>query len=232
MPSGICAAAKEKKKALDSSPISAADSVEFARQIGRDDADRVPQELADDIDAAERGDQNDGRTQRYRRPRCGPAWHRHGPGFLTVANGTACSRAHACAPPRARRATAAPQVAQSCESSIGDRAGQSGRRTMTAIDFAAFVDELATVSGETIRAVFPHHSRRRRQGPAGRFDPVTAADRAAEDAMRTLIQKNFPRTASSARNSAASAPTRNMSGCSTRSTAPSPSSPACRPGAR
>ena len=63
---------------------------------------------------------------------------------------------------------------------------------MTAIDFAAFVDELATVSGETIRPFFRTNLGVDDKGPAGRFDPVTAADRAAEDAMRTLIKKNFP----------------------------------------
>jgi myo-inositol-1(or 4)-monophosphatase len=63
---------------------------------------------------------------------------------------------------------------------------------MTAIDFAAFVDELATVSGETIRPFFRTNLGVDDKGPADSFDPVTAADRAAEDAMRTLIKKNFP----------------------------------------
>jgi len=63
---------------------------------------------------------------------------------------------------------------------------------MTAIDFAAFVDELANVSGETIRPFFRTALGIEDKGPAGRFDPVTAADRAAEDAMRTLIKKHFP----------------------------------------
>jgi myo-inositol-1(or 4)-monophosphatase len=63
---------------------------------------------------------------------------------------------------------------------------------MTAIDFAAFVDELATASGETIRPFFRTTLGVDDKGPAGRFDPVTAADRAAEDAMRALIRKNFP----------------------------------------
>src|SRR5437762_14354160 len=65
-------------------------------------------------------------------------------------------------------------------------------RAMTAIDFAAFVDELATVSGETIRPFFRTALGVDNKGAAGHFDPVTAADRAAEDAMRTLIRKNFP----------------------------------------
>src|SRR5882757_764508 len=63
---------------------------------------------------------------------------------------------------------------------------------MTAIDFAAFVDELATVSGETIRPFFRTTLGVDNKGSAGRFDPVTAADRAAEQAMRTLIKRNFP----------------------------------------
>ena len=63
---------------------------------------------------------------------------------------------------------------------------------MTAIDFAAFVDELATVSGETIRPFFRSTLGVDDKGPTGNFDPVTAADRAAEDAMRTLIKRNFP----------------------------------------
>ena len=66
------------------------------------------------------------------------------------------------------------------------------RHLMTAIDFAAFVDELATVSGETIRPFFRTRARRREQEPSGGFDPVTAADRAAETAMRTLIKRTFP----------------------------------------
>ena len=63
---------------------------------------------------------------------------------------------------------------------------------MTAIDFAAFVDELANVSGETIRPFFRTELGIENKSPAGGFDPVTAADRAAEVAMRTLIKKTFP----------------------------------------
>ena len=62
---------------------------------------------------------------------------------------------------------------------------------MTAIDFANFVDQLAAASGETIlpffRTALAIENKR-----AGGFDPVTAADRAAEQAMRALIRKNFP----------------------------------------
>ena len=63
---------------------------------------------------------------------------------------------------------------------------------MTAIDFAAFVDELATVSGETIRPFFRSALSVENKSRSGGFDPVTAADRAAESAMRALIKRTFP----------------------------------------
>src|ERR1700757_1737791 len=63
---------------------------------------------------------------------------------------------------------------------------------MTAIDFSAFVDELATISGETIRPFFRSALGIENKSRSGGFDPVTAADRAAEAAMRTLIKRTFP----------------------------------------
>jgi len=63
---------------------------------------------------------------------------------------------------------------------------------MTAIDFAAFVNELASVSGETILPFFRTALSVEDKGRHGGFDPVTAADRAAETAMRTLIRRTFP----------------------------------------
>jgi myo-inositol-1(or 4)-monophosphatase len=63
---------------------------------------------------------------------------------------------------------------------------------MTAIDFAAFVDELAAVSGEIIRPFFRSALSVENKSRSGGFDPVTAADRAAETAMRALIKKTFP----------------------------------------
>jgi myo-inositol-1(or 4)-monophosphatase len=63
---------------------------------------------------------------------------------------------------------------------------------MTAIDFAAFVDRLATVSGEAILPFFRTSLGVENKGGPGTFDPVTAADRAAETAMRTLIRAHFP----------------------------------------
>jgi myo-inositol-1(or 4)-monophosphatase len=64
---------------------------------------------------------------------------------------------------------------------------------MTAIDFTAFVEELATVSGETIRPFFRTALGVENKSRSGGFDPVTAADRAAEAAMRALIKKTFPK---------------------------------------
>jgi myo-inositol-1(or 4)-monophosphatase len=63
---------------------------------------------------------------------------------------------------------------------------------MTAIDFSAFVDELATIAGETIRPFFRSALGVENKSRSGGFDPVTAADRAAEAAMRTLIKRTFP----------------------------------------
>src|SRR3979490_2378208 len=65
-------------------------------------------------------------------------------------------------------------------------------RSRTAIDFAAFVDQLAPASGEAILPFFRTSLGVEDKGSAAGFDPVTAADRAAETAMRKLIQRNFP----------------------------------------
>jgi len=62
---------------------------------------------------------------------------------------------------------------------------------MTAIDFSSFVDQLASVSGETILPFFRTALAVENKLARG-FDPVTVADRAAEDAMRSLIRQNFP----------------------------------------
>ena len=63
---------------------------------------------------------------------------------------------------------------------------------MTAVDFEAFVGELATVSGDAIRPFFRTSLGIEDKGGGGAFDPVTAADRAAEQAMRALIREKFP----------------------------------------
>jgi myo-inositol-1(or 4)-monophosphatase len=63
---------------------------------------------------------------------------------------------------------------------------------MTAIDFKVFVEQLASVAGEAILPFFRTSLSVENKGRGGGFDPVTAADRAAEAAMRALIRKNFP----------------------------------------
>ena len=72
------------------------------------------------------------------------------------------------------------------------RCGAQPGADMTAIDFAAFVDELAAVAGETILPFFRTALGVDDKSEGGSFDPVTAADRAAEQAMRTLIRRTFP----------------------------------------
>ena len=52
--------------------------------------------------------------------------------------------------------------------------------------------ELAAVSGETIRPFFRTALGVENKSRSGGFDPVTAADRAAEAAMRALIKTTFP----------------------------------------
>jgi myo-inositol-1(or 4)-monophosphatase len=63
---------------------------------------------------------------------------------------------------------------------------------MTAVDFGSFVEQLASKSGEVILPFFRTSLSVDNKGAIGRFDPVTAADRAAEAAMRALIREAFP----------------------------------------
>ena len=63
---------------------------------------------------------------------------------------------------------------------------------MTAVDFAVFVDQLADVAGQAILPFFRTSLSVEDKSHGGRFDPVTAADRAAEGAMRELIRRTFP----------------------------------------
>src|SRR5476651_1806155 len=62
---------------------------------------------------------------------------------------------------------------------------------MTAVDFVSFVDRLAQISGETILPFFRTSLEIENKKPGG-FDPVTAADRAAEGKMRETIRNSFP----------------------------------------
>ncbi len=63
---------------------------------------------------------------------------------------------------------------------------------MSAVDFEVFIDQLATASGNAIRPFFRTSLGVDDKSGGGAFDPVTAADRAAELAMRTLIGEKFP----------------------------------------
>jgi myo-inositol-1(or 4)-monophosphatase len=63
---------------------------------------------------------------------------------------------------------------------------------MTPVDFTAFVDRLAAVSGEIILPFFRTSLGVENKSRSGGFDPVTAADRTAESAMRNLIRAQFP----------------------------------------
>lgn len=63
---------------------------------------------------------------------------------------------------------------------------------MTAVDFDAFVHQLATVSGEAILPFFRTALGVEDKSRGRAYDPVTEADRAAEQAMRKLIRETFP----------------------------------------
>ncbi len=63
---------------------------------------------------------------------------------------------------------------------------------MTAVDLTAFIDDLASVAGEAILPFFRTALSVEDKSRGGVFDPVTAADRAAEQAMRAVIRGTFP----------------------------------------
>ena len=63
---------------------------------------------------------------------------------------------------------------------------------MSVIDFSAFIERLATASGDTILPFFRTALGIDNKLIGRDFDPVTEADRAAEAAMRKLISTHFP----------------------------------------
>ena len=63
---------------------------------------------------------------------------------------------------------------------------------MSAVDFGAFVADLATQSGRAILPFFRAHHATEDKSQGGVFDPVTEADRAGESEMRHLIKRQFP----------------------------------------
>src|SRR5918911_565042 len=60
------------------------------------------------------------------------------------------------------------------------------------IDFARFVHELATLSGQAILPFFRSALSITDKSQGKTFDPVTEADRAGEAVMRQLIRRTFP----------------------------------------
>ncbi len=63
---------------------------------------------------------------------------------------------------------------------------------MSAVDFARFVHDLATRSGEAILPFFRTAMATQNKGGMGSFDPVTEGDRAAEMVLRRMIKETFP----------------------------------------
>ena len=63
---------------------------------------------------------------------------------------------------------------------------------MSAVDFAFFVDELASRSGAAILPFFRTSLSALDKAQGGVFDPVTEADKASEAVMRQLITRTFP----------------------------------------
>lgn len=63
---------------------------------------------------------------------------------------------------------------------------------MTIVDFEPFVAELADIAGEAILPFFRTALQAQDKSGRGAFDPVTEADRAAENAMRGRILSTFP----------------------------------------
>ena len=63
---------------------------------------------------------------------------------------------------------------------------------MSAVDFVAFVETLGDAASETILPFFRTSVGTEDKNKGGTFDPVTEADRAAEVAMRRMIEAQFP----------------------------------------
>ena len=63
---------------------------------------------------------------------------------------------------------------------------------MAAVDFAAFVEKLGDAAGSAILPFFRTSVGTEDKNKGGAFDPVTEADRAAEVAMRRMIEAQFP----------------------------------------
>ena len=100
-------------------------------------------------------------------------------------------------------------------------------------ELAAFAEQLADAARRETQHWWSVGCTAEDKSGGGAFDPVTDADRDAEAAMRRLIEASIPIMAFAARSMATRAGARPpMAGASIRSTAPAPSSAACRPGRR
>src|ERR1700750_1103146 len=66
------------------------------------------------------------------------------------------------------------------------------RVAVTVIDFTAFIEHLASASGETILPFFRTSLSVDNKSSGRDLDPVTEADRAAEAVMRRMIKESFP----------------------------------------
>ena len=100
---------------------------------------------------------------------------------------------------RAARESSLPHHRLSYTALASGRPGVAGSNSplgqepsVTVIDFAAFIEKLATASGETILPFFRTSLGVENKKTGRDFDPVTEADRGAEAAMRRLISTNFP----------------------------------------
>lgn len=69
---------------------------------------------------------------------------------------------------------------------------KSAPETVEIADFASFADQLAQTARRVTLAHFGQDNAVENKSSDGTFDPVTAADRAAEQAMRELIRRRFP----------------------------------------
>jgi myo-inositol-1(or 4)-monophosphatase len=66
------------------------------------------------------------------------------------------------------------------------------RDIVTVIDFTAFIERLASASGDTILPFFRTSLSVDNKNTGRDLDPVTEADRAAEAVMRRMIKESFP----------------------------------------
>ena len=143
-------------------------------EIRRDHADRIAQELADDVE----------QPQASPRPRCASAEN----GLTSARRRAGCLRSAVSLviPGRSpgSRLTGPPALAISAETAdywmprCRRRLTSAQTARMTAIDFTAFVDKLAAAAGDADPAVLPHLAERREQEPRAaasiRSPPPTA----------------------------------------------------------